>query len=94
MSSAVSATVTCMPTAIVGVSAGALVATAAVPTFGIAGTFPWRRKNPAPQKKDDDAGERQQNDPEVHPSGRIHVDPVRFPRLASQFGSTKRMVSP
>lgn len=93
MSSAVSA-VTGVPTAIVGVSTGALVATAAVPTFGIAGTFPWRRKNPAPKKKDDGAGERQQHDPEVHPSCRIHVDPVRSPRLAGKFGSTKRMVSP
>ncbi|AZO73715.1 MAG: hypothetical protein E5V92_23095 [Mesorhizobium sp.] len=90
MSSAVTATVAGVPTAIV--STVALVATAAaVPTFGIAGTFPWRRKNRAPKKKDDRAGERQQHDPEVHPSGRVHFDPVRFPRLASQFGSTERM---
>ncbi|TGP54030.1 hypothetical protein EN802_00735 [bacterium M00.F.Ca.ET.159.01.1.1] len=93
MSSAVSATVTGVPTAIV--STVALVATtAAVPTFGIVGTLPWRRKNRAPKKNDDRADESQQHDPEVHPSGRIHFDPVRFPRLAIQFDSTKRMVSP
>ena len=91
MSSAISATVTRVPTAIVGMSTLALGATAAVPTFGIVGTVPWRRKNPAPKEEYDGSGERQQHDPEVHPSGGIHFDLVRFPRLASQFGSTKRM---
>ena len=87
MSSAISATVTRVPTAIVGMSTLAI----GVPTFGIVGTVPWRRKKRAPKEKYDGAGEREQHDPEVHPSGRIHFDLVRLPRLASQFGSTKRM---
>ncbi|QND56800.1 hypothetical protein [Mesorhizobium huakuii] len=51
----------------------------------------WRGKNHAPKEKENDAGEHQQHNSEMHPSGRVHLNSPLFPRPGRQFNSTKRM---
>ena len=48
-------------------------------------------QNHAPKEKENDAGERQHHDSEVHPSGRVHLNSPLFPRPGSQFNSIERM---
>jgi len=48
-------------------------------------------KDHAPKEKENDAGEHQQYNSEMHPSGRVHLNSPLFPRPGRQFNSTKRM---
>ncbi|QKD01823.1 hypothetical protein EB235_10130 [Mesorhizobium loti R88b] len=47
-------------------------------------------KNHAPKEKENDAGEHHQQNSEMHPSGRVHLNSPLFPRPGPQFNSTKR----
>jgi len=49
------------------------------------------RQNHAPKEKENDAGEHHQQNSEMHPSGRVHLNSPLFPRPGRQFDSTKRM---
>jgi len=52
--------------------------------------FSWRGKDRVPKKKENDAGEHQQQNSEMHPSGCGHLNLAQFPRLGRQFNSTER----
>ncbi|WP_162256713.1 hypothetical protein [Mesorhizobium sp. Root695] len=54
-------------------------------------TFFWRGQKHAPKEKENDAGEHQQQNSEMHPSGWGHLNSALFPRLGRQFNSTMRM---
>ncbi|WP_322416452.1 hypothetical protein [Mesorhizobium huakuii] len=87
MTSAVSATT--MTSAVVAIVR--LVEPLAASNGLTAGTFFWRGQKHAPKEKQNDASEYQQQDCEMHPSGRVHLNSPLFPRPGRQFDSTKRM---
>jgi hypothetical protein len=49
------------------------------------------RNNHAPKDKRNHAGEHQQQNSEMHPSGRVHLNSPLFPRPGRQFDSTMWM---
>ena len=50
-----------------------------------------RGKNHSSKDKGNHAGENQQQDSDVYPSGLGHLNLVLFPRIGSQFNSIERM---
>ena len=48
-------------------------------------------QNHAPKEKENDASEHHQQNSEMHPSGRVHLNSPLFPRPGSQFNSTMWM---
>lgn len=51
----------------------------------------WREQNHAPKEKENDAGEHQQQDSEMYPTGLGHPISPPFPRPGRQFDSTMWM---
>lgn len=56
-----------------------------------ASTFFWRGQNHAPKKKSNHAGEHQQQNSKMHPTGFGHPISPLFPRPGRQFDSTMWM---
>ncbi|PWJ93461.1 hypothetical protein C8D77_101140 [Mesorhizobium loti] len=54
-------------------------------------TFFWRGQNHAPKEKENDAGEHHQQNSEMHPSGRGHLNSPLFRLPGRQFNSTMWM---
>lgn len=83
-----------MAATVVGMTARAIIpgvpATAEAYGFTVRALF-WHGQNHAPKEKENDAGENQQHNSEMHPSGRVHQNSPLFPRPGRQFDSTKRM---
>ncbi len=48
-------------------------------------------KNHAPKEKENNASEHHQQNSEMHPSGRVHLNSPLFPRPGRQFNSTMWM---
>lgn len=83
-----------MATTIVGMTAIAIipgVATIAAARGLSLRAFSWRGKDHASKKKENDAGEHQQQNSEMHPSGCSHLNSALFPRPGRQFNSTMWM---
>ncbi|QKC86085.1 hypothetical protein EB232_08820 [Mesorhizobium sp. NZP2077] len=84
-----------MATTVVGMTAIAIipgVATIAAAARGLTlRAVSWLGQDHTPKEKSHCAGKHQQQDSEMHPSGRVHLNSHLFPRLGRQFNSTMWM---